>query len=176
MYYSECVKKNIKHKILDDFYGDMLGINLETSRGPVTIITTYLPPRRNDIPLAELRRELQKNQAVYIFGDLNAKHQTLGNTRTNNNGQEIANLIRNDICSFRGPDFNTLIRRAGTGHPDIILGNRNALFYSRIYEGNISTSDHIPVVLELSTKPIMIPVTPRLNMKKNKLGKLPITR
>ena len=161
-----CVKKTIKHKILDDFYGDMLGINLETSRGPVTIITTYLPPRRNDIPLAELRRELQKNQAVYIFGDLNAKHQTLGNTRTNNNGQEIANLIRNDICSFRGPDFNTLIRRAGTGHPDIILGNRNALFYSRIYEGNISTSDHIPVVLELSTKPIMIPVTPRLNMKK----------
>ena len=81
-----CVKKNIKHKILDDFYGDMLGVNLETSRGPVTIMTTYLPPRRNDIPLAELRRELQKNQAVYIFGDLDAKHQTLGNNRTNNNG------------------------------------------------------------------------------------------
>ena len=161
-----CIKKSIKHRILDDFYGDMLGINMETSRGPVSIITLYLPPRRNNIPLAELKRELQKNHAVYIFGDMNARHRILGYSTTNNTGEEIATLIRNDICSFRGPDFNTLISRIISGRPDVLLGNRNAVMYSRIYEGSITTSDHIPVVLELSTRPIMIPVTPKLNINK----------
>ena len=161
-----CVRRNIQHRIVDDFVGDMLGTRVETSRGPVTINTVYLPPRRNGIPLAEIRREFQRNQAVYLFGDLNARHNALGYNSTNNTGQEIVNLMRNDICSFLGPDFNTLVSRHIRGHPDILLGNRNAVFYYRMYEGIITTSDHIPVILELSTQPFLIQTQPRLRMNK----------
>ena len=125
-------------------------------RGPVVINTVYLPPRRNGIPLAEIRREFQRNQAAYLFGDLNARHNALGYNSTNNTGQEIVNLMRNDICSFLGPDFNTLVIRHIRGHSDILLGNRNAVFCYRMYEGIITTSDHIPVILELSTQPFLM--------------------
>ena len=136
---------------MDDFHGDMMGLHIETSRRPVNIIATYLPPRRNAVPVAELRREFQKTQAVYVFRDLNARHQALGYTTVNNTGQEIVNLIRQDICSFQGPDFNTLVHQRIKGHPDILLSHRQAILYHRLYEGQITTSDHIPVILEVST-------------------------
>ena len=38
--------------------------------------------------------------------------------------------------------------------------------YNTIYQGGLTTSDHIPVIMELSTQPIMIKIKPRWNLKK----------
>ena len=43
------IKYNVKHKILDNFQEDFIGIEIDTNRGPIIVTTTYLPPRRNYI-------------------------------------------------------------------------------------------------------------------------------
>jgi len=66
-----------------------------------------------------------------------------------------------------GPDFPTLIRQNSATSPDIILSNRCGYLNTRIIPGNITTSDHLPIILELSTNPILIPTTPRFDHKAN---------
>ena len=160
------VKKNIGHQLIDDFQGDMLAVKVETTKGPIILSTMYLPPRRNFIPLADIRRLLQKNNAVYICADMNGRHPQFGYATENNTGKEVVGLIRNNICKHLGPDFNTLINRLAKGRPDIVLSNRVANLYNRIYEGNLTSSDHIPVIVELSTQPIMVQCPPKWNLKK----------
>ena len=104
--------------------------------------------------------------AVYLSGDLNGRHRTFGYSTENETGKQIVNLLRRDVCKHLGPDFNTLINHAIKGRPDIVLGNRYANLYMRMYEGNLTTSDHVPVIMEVSTKPIMTQITPRWNLKR----------
>ena len=160
------IRNNIKHQLIDDFNGDMLAIRIETSKGPVLIATTYLPPRRNYIPIADMRRIFQKQMAVYLSGELNGRHRTFGYSTENETGKQIVNLLRRDVCKHLGPDFNTLINPGIKGRPDIVLGNRYANLYMTMYEGNLTTSDHVPVIMEVSTKPIMTQITPRWNLKR----------
>ena len=158
------IRKNLKYQLLDDFQGDLLGVKLHTTRGPIVILTTYLPPRRNFIPIADFTRELQKPLMTYILGDLNARHRMFDYRSTNNTGIEIANLINNNLCKHMGPDFSTLINMKG--RPDILLGNKEAVLYYRLTEGPLTTSDHIPLILELSTTLIMVRIPPCLKLRK----------
>ena len=40
------VRRDIKYQLMDDYMGDALPIKIETTQGPVIILTTYVPPRR----------------------------------------------------------------------------------------------------------------------------------
>ena len=147
----------------------MLAIKIDTTKGPVIISTTYLPPRRRFFPVAELKRIFQKDIAVYMIADMNGRLRSLGYITENTNGKEIAKLMRHNICKHLGPDFDTLIHSRNKGRPDIILGNNKANMYNAIYQGGLTTSDHIPVIVELSTQPIMIKIKPRWNLKRTNL-------
>ena len=113
------VKYNIKHRVIDDFQEDLLGIELETSRGPIVIATTYLPPRRNYLPRNEIMRLMRRTLPVYLMGDLNARHHFLGHEDQNVKGTSLNNLINQGHISHLGPDFSTLTVRRG--RPDIVL-------------------------------------------------------
>ena len=39
--------------------------------------------------------------------------------------------------------------------PDVVLGNRHAFYNIAITEGEITTSDHMPIIVTLSTKAII---------------------
>ena len=52
------------------------------------------------------------------------------------------------------------------GKPDLILGNRQANFHTYIYEGQLTTSDHIPIICKIATKAILIPIKERRNLNK----------
>jgi len=65
-----------------------------------------------------------------------------------------------------GPDFPTLIRHNSATSPDIVLSNR--YLNTRITRGNLTTSNHIPIILDLSTNPILIAATPRPDYKNAK--------
>ena len=54
------VRGDLKYRIVDDFTDDVLGVQLETLRGHIMIITSYSPPRRNYIPIAEIENKIQK--------------------------------------------------------------------------------------------------------------------
>ena len=53
----------------------------------------------------------------------------------------------------KGPDFNTLVHQRG--RPDIILTNRHDFLNTIITEGDITTSDHIPILMTIATRPIL---------------------
>ena len=161
------IKRNIKYMIMDDWQGDILAVRVETSKGPIIIATTYLPPRRHFIPEAQIRSLLNHREPTYILGDLNARHRCIGYTSNNPTGDFIANLISRNLCTHMGPDFNTLTWVSGVGRPDILLGNQRApLLHHALREGDLTSSDHLPVVVTLSTKPIIVLTKNNLNLKK----------
>ena len=57
------------------------------------------------------------------------------------------------MANFLGPEFGTLIGRGGK--PDIILANSKHHYNTAIIEGEITTSDHIPIIFKLSSRPIV---------------------
>ena len=147
------VRRDVQYQLLDDFQADILAVQMETGRGRVIIATTYLPPRRLYIPEAEIRRLFQKNTPVYFIGDFNARHRLWGYTNGNHRGDFIAQMMRANICSFFGPDFNTLINVTGTGKPDLVLGNRQATYHMTINEGDITSSYHNTISYKNISKP-----------------------
>ena len=147
------VHKNLRYRLVDDFADDILGVQIETTRGPVMILTNYSPPRRNYIPSAELENKLQSNIPVYFAGDLNANLPAMDYNTYNNNGREVQRLIARDKIVLLGPDFRTFVHR--NGKPDIVFSNRNAFLNYAIERRTLTSSDHFPVILKLSTKPIV---------------------
>ena len=148
------IKPNIKHKIIDHYNGDILGMELETNKGKITVATAYIPPRRNLDELQSLISMARKTMPTYFFADLNARHRVFGYNDNNNMGKALEELIRRNILTYLGPEFKTFITRAHATSPDIALGNRFAHLNITIQQGPITTSDHIPMYIRLATKPI----------------------
>ena len=158
------IKKNIQHKVLDNFQDDILGIRIETNKGPIEIYTIYSPSRRNYLPIGEINSIAQKNIPTYLIGDVNAQHQMLVYTYVNTKGRIIKNYVDNNKLKHFGPDFPTLVRR--NGRPDIVLGNRWAHLNMAISPGSLTSSDHLPVHVKLSTNAIIKDIKKVYNFKK----------
>ena len=77
----------------------------------------------------------------------------MGYNAYNQNGREIQRLIQQHKIIHLGPDFRTYVH--GNGGPDIVFSNRIAFLNYAIERGSLTTSDHFPVILNLSTKPII---------------------
>ena len=80
------VRKGTEHQLIDDFRDDMLAIKLETSKGPIILTTLYSPPRRNYLPMGDLRRVMGRNCPVYFLRDLNAHHRAFDYGNNDNKG------------------------------------------------------------------------------------------
>ena len=83
------IRKDIDHQILDDFQDDIMAVKIEPTKGQLIIATYYSPPRRNYMPIGEIKRLLQKNVPVYLIGDLNTHHQALGHNYSDLKGDII---------------------------------------------------------------------------------------
>ena len=143
----------IKYETLDDFNDDILGIAFLTSKGPIIILTNYSPPRRNFVPIGEIENILPKNVPVYFPGDINANIPALEYATYNNNGRIIKRLVERDKIKIMGPDFRTLIHR--NGKPDLVFSNNLVFLNYAIIQGKLTSSDHLPLIIKLSTKPIV---------------------
>ena len=130
-----------------------MAVEINTSRGPVVLATIYSPPRRTYLPIGEMNRLFHKNVPVYMIGDMNANHHVFGYTHVNLKGNILANAINTGLIQYKGPDFNTLVHTRG--RPDIILTNRYTILNMAIQQGNLTMSDHVPLVIKLSAKPIV---------------------
>ena len=54
-----------------------------------------------------------------------------------------------------GPDFRTFLPR--DGKPDLFFSNQSAFLNYAIFPGQLTSSDHLPLIIRLSTKPIVNP-------------------
>lgn len=140
------IKRGIQHRIIDDIEQEFLAVENDTSRGPVVLSTGFLPPRQLFLPYLDILRLLWLCVPIYLLGDLNARHRSFRNSDNNTIGTSIIRLI-------------------AAISPDIILCNRYSHFNYHITPGNLTTNDHSPIILDISTNPILIPPTPRPDYK-----------
>ncbi len=124
------------------------------------IATTYLPPRRPFLPFTDVYRLLNNNIPTYILGDFNARHTHFGNKEKNTVGKSIVNIINQGKMFHLGPFFPTFIRGNSATNPDKIFSNKHHYLNYIIEPGNITSSDHIPIIFRLSTKPFIIDTPP----------------
>lgn len=162
------VKCNIKHKIIDNLEENYLAIIVTTNLGEICVATGYQPPRRPFIPPGNLLNFSRRNIPTYILGDFNGRHTILGHRNNNTVGNQIYDHIRDGNLVHLGPDFKTYVSRAQSGTPDLLLGNKNIFHNIHIRPGQLTTSDHIPIIMQISTSPIQTPAAPRLNFNKAK--------
>lgn len=160
------IKYNIKHKLYDDYDTDVLAVEIETNLGPIIISTTYLPPRRPYLPFTDIYKLLNNNIPVYIIGDVNARHTHFGNRDKNTVGTSLVNLINQGKMMHLGPYFPTYLHMNSATTPDKILSNKHHYLNCISEPGEITNSDHIPIILRLSTKPF-ISDTPKIYKTKN---------
>ena len=103
------IKNSILHKITDDFETDLIAITIESSTGPITIATDYIPPASPFLNTIDYLRLLHLNHPVYILGDLNAYHYSLGHTNSNPVGRMLNTLIAMDKLNHIGSYFPTFL-------------------------------------------------------------------
>ena len=161
------VKSTLQHIHITDWpSAHFLATRIDTQHGQFLVATTYCRPNTG-LPLNSLNRLFNHtNMPVYILADFNASHTTFRHNRNNQHGLELHQLSQLKRLRFLGPDFPTCYSHNGSGRPDLILSNRQTLpFHHHISPGPICGSDHIPIILKVSSNPIAIPSPPMADYK-----------
>ena len=162
------IKKNITAQIEDDYYQDFISATIQTEHGPITVATGYIPPRQAYINSIDLNKIFNRRHPAYLVGDLNAYHRTFGYSNNNLRGKQVATLINANKCKHIGPFFDTRITANTTRKPDIALTNKQAHLNTYLKAGPLTPSDHLPIIMKISTSPIQKPITPRLQFSKTR--------
>ena len=132
------VRRGLLHRLEDDYEVDTLAITIETNHGPVTLVTTYIPPRRAYINHNDFNKFLQLRRPVYLLADLNANHNQLGYNNSNIVGRSlIRDFVSRNKLNILGPDFPTMV--TGRGRPELVASNSHAHLDYRITQGDVTT-------------------------------------
>ena len=142
-------------------------MKLHTRHGPLLVATTYSRPNTH-IPYTDMNNLFNHNMPTYILADLNATHTTFNHSASNRHGVQLTQLCTLKHLRFLGPDFFTSFTpNGGRGRPDLVFTNRHSLhLHHHLSPGPICGSDHIPLILHISSNPIAIPSPPRHNYSK----------
>ena len=166
------VKNSLSFLTIDVKDDNTVTIKIDTTVGSLIVVTSYIAPRNNCVPIVELNKLLNLNVPLKIAGDYNAHHPFFENMGTKKNsddkGKQMYNLARNRRLTFLGPDFPTYYHNNGRkGKPDIVLGNYHLnLFHTKLSPGKNVGSDHIPVITELQLIPFKVLKTIKPNLQK----------
>ncbi|MEL7309653.1 MAG: endonuclease/exonuclease/phosphatase family protein, partial [Pseudomonadota bacterium] len=164
------IKNSIQFSIIPININNTLAVKIYTSLGPLIICTSYIPPRINSIPTIQLNKILNLKLPTIFVSDFNAHHRMFNNCarRQSNDtrGSQLARFVLDRNVHFLGPDFDTYRAGGKRGKPDLVLcSNDFRLFHHRITQGNNVGSDHLPIIIKISTKPIKIIVNRSPNIK-----------
>ena len=107
---------------------------------------------------------INNNIPTYILGDFNCTYTHLGNRTNNTVGKSLISLINQGKLLHLGPHFKTFIRSGSASSPDKIFCNKHSYLNTIIEQGNITASDHLPIIFKLSTKPFYIKQTETYRM------------
>jgi len=158
------VKTHIRHDFLTSWLSPhFLAIKIHTQHDPILIATTYTRPNAG-IPYADINTMFNYNIPAYLIADLNAQHTAFHHNKCNNHGRQIHQILDRKRLRFLGPDFHTCFTHNGTGRPDLAFTNRQSThLHHHLSPGQLCGSDHIPLIIRISTNPIAIPSPPLFN-------------
>uniref|UniRef100_A0A2P2HYG4 RNA-directed DNA polymerase from mobile element jockey-like n=1 Tax=Hirondellea gigas TaxID=1518452 RepID=A0A2P2HYG4_9CRUS len=144
----------------------MLSVRLETDIGLVEIGTAYVPFRIGYLHYPDYYRFFNRSYPSYFLGDMNARSAALGHRNDNTMGIQLATLVNRNHAQHIGPNFPTFITHRSKSSPDIILGNKHMIYNYSAEPGQLTPSDHIPIIFTISTNPIQVPIRERSNFRK----------
>lgn len=153
------IKNNIKHKIIDNLEESYLACTIVNDLYELCVGTGYQPPRRPAMSMENVQRILRRNIPAIFVGDMNVKCICLGHTTSNAGERSMKQLIDRGNIKHIPTDFDTWMSAVGRGKPDIILTDQHNFLNIAISAGPSTTSDHIPIIIQLVTSPIMIPTS-----------------
>lgn len=156
------IKQYLNHRLDDTFITDVLSIKLYTTTGPINIATTYLPPRRPYVPYPDIHKLLYNTDPTYIVADLNAKHVIFGDRTNNEVGKGLERFHSNNKLIHLGPEFATYIGANTATTPDLILANNKIYHNHKIELGPLTSSDHLPIIFNITCKALTEPCPIRL--------------
>ena len=151
------IRSRLQHRLDDDFLSETLSVTTDTTDGPLTLATMYLPPRRPYLPHPDIIKLFRQHSPVFLAGDLNARHMTFGHATANRVGRDLLQYIRHQTVRHVGPAFPTYFGPLTSSTPDIILKNDYNFLFHTLTPGPMTTSDHIPIIMDISTSPILVP-------------------
>lgn len=158
---------------------ECMGIVLEpvgSSKTPTVIINTYLPggARNSDIQTyfkTDLERILPANKkdlAIFMMGDLNAKHKTWNNQKNNKAGNILYDFLQNCEYTAAYPPEHTYVPlsdKKAESTIDLLISN-GLVGFSRPFVRHIFTSDHVPVFVSIHNNSQVIVQNMRPNYHK----------
>ena len=161
------IRKGIKFKIINNFASDCIAAEISTTHGPCIIMTGYLPPRINALPHQDINFIIRNNLPVIMAADLNARHRMFGygNSR-NTKGIQLNNHIYHNRLQYIGPTFNTFYTHNSETKPDCIITNNRWFMNYQITPGGMGPSDHLTINIQISSLPILTPITPTPDIEK----------
>ena len=161
------VKSVLKHTFRTEWQNPhFLAVDITTIHGKMIIATTYARPNRGIPGASMLTLFNNTNIPVYLIADLNSSHASFGHASANPHGHYMNHLMHTKNLRFLGPDFPTCFNHRGKGRPDLIFANRQTIqFNHHISAGPPCGSDHIPIIVKISTNPISVPARPHLDYK-----------
>lgn len=133
---------------------DIVAIELTVGKIKYAVLAYYCPPYA-DVPLetATLERFARRYGRLIIAGDLNAKHQFYGCSRTDERGDVLFDFVeRNNLWVCNDPsqptrhDFTTGV---GQVLDYFIISNPVIREFAECFVGDDASSDHWPVHLKL---------------------------
>lgn len=153
------IKKTIKHHELRPFNEDYLQattIVVEDRKiGPTALAAVYCPPRHN-IKYNKFEEFLQRLGPRFLAGgDYNAKHQAWGSRLTTTRGRELLKAMAINNCTHLSPNQPTYWPTDRNKIPDVLdffIAKGIASIYTRVEASLDLSSDHIPVLLTLSSE------------------------
>ena len=160
------IKRHIKYKrgsVMEESY---ISVIIETNIGSLEIAAGYQPPRRDYLPVHSLIQLFNKPHPVLLIGDLNARTAVSGYRTYNGIGRSLNTLIDRGIVTRLGPDFPTFFYQQSATKPDIVLSNNIITYNYHIKPGPPTVSDHVPIVMIISTAPIQVEIPPRKSFRK----------
>lgn len=149
------VKNGISFRTLPSFQTtsiESVGVEIDTSEGSIAIIAVYCPKqsRKNDGSAREFKNDIIKLTRRYpkfiIAGDLNARHETWGNVRRNNNGVILNDDLLGGGYTILSPETPTFVKARSSSIIDIYITNVMNIEPPITIED--LSSDHYPVVTQ----------------------------
>ena len=157
------IKRGIRYEIIDGFNAEFLAVKIQTRTGPIVIATCYLPPRRPYLPYPDVYRVINRQEPVYVIGDFNGNHPAFGYQTDNNVGRALVNMMDQGRLHHLGPNFTTWASFNGrlSSRPDQIFTNGKHHHCHHISPGPVTSSDHLPMILDISCDAIKVPAPTR---------------
>ena len=121
-------------------------------------MVNYNPPSREFLPLEDLMWAANHSTPVYIMADLNAHHSVF-DYYTNRRGKDLYNTwLQYGSLKVIGPETGTFITvRGRKSKPDVVLTNKACKHHHVVETLPKNISDHAPIRLIISSRPIKIP-------------------